>query len=147
MITSSAATSRLAHSFEVEDVCGIVRLNYGRRVVFHDGDAELAPGIRLHRAGGHSAGLQFVSVAIERGAVVVALNVSHFYENMEAGRPYTTSLHVGEMLEGFDLLRRVAVTPALIVPGHDPRVMERYPAPGPELEGIVVRLDVAPQAA
>jgi hypothetical protein len=30
-----------------------------------------------------------------------------------------------------------------IVPGHDPEVMRRYPAPWPELEGIV-RLDVAP---
>ena len=36
---------RLSHSFEVEDVCGIVRLNYARRVLFYDGDAELAPGI------------------------------------------------------------------------------------------------------
>jgi len=30
------------------------------------------------------------------------------------------------------------------VPGHDPEVMRRYPAPWPQLEGIVVRLDVAP---
>ena len=137
---------RLAHSFEVEDICGIVRLNYARRVVFYDGDAELTPGIRLHRAGGHSAGLQFVSVATGRGSVVLASDVSHFYENMESGRPFTTSFHVGEMLEGFDLLRRVAGSGELIVPGHDPRVMERYPAPGAELEGIVVRLDVAPRA-
>ena len=51
---------RLSHSFEVEDVCGIVRLNYARRVLFYGGDAELAPGITIHAAGGHSAGLQFV---------------------------------------------------------------------------------------
>ena len=107
---------------------------------------ELAPGIRLYRAGGHSAGLQFVSVATGRGSVVLASDVSHFYENMESRRPFTTSFHVGEMLEGFDLLRRVAGSGELIVPGHDPRVMERYPAPGAELEGIVVRLDVAPRA-
>ena len=36
---------RLSHSFEVEDVCGIVRLNYASRVMFYDGDAELAPGL------------------------------------------------------------------------------------------------------
>src|SRR3546814_5920291 len=63
---------RLAHSFEVEDVCGIVRLNYARRVAFYAGDATVAPGIRVHRAGGHSAGLQFVSVNTRRGWVVVA---------------------------------------------------------------------------
>ena len=38
---------RLSHSFEVEDVCGIVRLNYASRVLFYDGDAE--QGQRLHR--------------------------------------------------------------------------------------------------
>ena len=53
---------RLSHSFEVEDVCGIVRLNYAERVMFYDGDAELAPGITVHAVGGHSAGLQFVRV-------------------------------------------------------------------------------------
>jgi hypothetical protein len=32
----------------VEDVVGIVRLNYARRVNFYNGGAELAPGITLH---------------------------------------------------------------------------------------------------
>ena len=72
---------RLSHSFEVEDVCGIVRLNYARRVLFYAGDAELAPGITLHAAGGHSDGLQFVKVNTARGPVVLASDVSHFYEN------------------------------------------------------------------
>jgi hypothetical protein len=31
-----------------------------------------------------------------------------------------------------------------IVPGHDPLVRARYPAPSAELEGIAVRLDVEP---
>ena len=47
---------RLSHSFEVEDICGLVRLNYARRVMFYNGDAELAPGLTIHAAGGHSAG-------------------------------------------------------------------------------------------
>jgi hypothetical protein len=32
-----------------------------------------------------------------------------------------------------------------IIPGHDPLVMRRYPPPKPELEGLVVRLDVTPK--
>ena len=31
-------------------------------------------------------------------------------------------------------------------PHDDPLVLRRYPAPKPELEGIVVRLDVEPRA-
>ncbi|HEY4253711.1 MAG TPA: N-acyl homoserine lactonase family protein [Roseomonas sp.] len=137
---------QLRHSFEVEDVTGIIRMNYAGRVVFHEGVVEPWPGIRLHPTGGHSAGLQFVSVATARGTVVLASDVTHFYENMESGRPFTTAFHVGEMLEGFDRLRAVATSPAHIIPGHDPLVMQRYPAPSPALDGIVVRLDVAPRA-
>src|SRR6187551_3385839 len=133
---------RLAHSFEVEDIVGVVRLNYAKRVLFYNGGAELAPGITLHPVGGHSMGLQFVRVHTKRGWVVVASDVTHFYENLESRRPFVTSFHVGEMLDGFEALIAAAPTPAHIVPGHDPLVMARYPAPSPELEGIAVRLDV-----
>jgi glyoxylase-like metal-dependent hydrolase (beta-lactamase superfamily II) len=138
---------RLAHSFEVEDVVGMVRLNFARRVLFYNGGAELAPGITLHPVGGHSMGLQFVRVHTRRGWVVVASDTTHFYENMMTGRPFVTAFHVGEMLEAFDTLRASAPTPQHIVPGHDPLVMKFYPAPRPELAGIVVRLDVAPDDA
>lgn len=136
---------QLAHSFEVEDVCGIVRLNYAQRIVFHDGPADVAPGITLHAAGGHSAGLQFVRVNTARGWVVVASDVAHYYENLESRRPFTTAFHIGQMLDGFEALLALAPTPAHIVPGHDPLVMQRYPAPSRDLEGIAVRLDVMPK--
>jgi glyoxylase-like metal-dependent hydrolase (beta-lactamase superfamily II) len=134
----------LSNAFEVDDVCGIVRLNYAQRVTFHAGSKELAPGISLHAVGGHSAGMQFVRVHTKRGWVVVASDVTHFYENLESGRPFVIAFHVGKMLDGFAALLSAAPTPAHIVPGHDPLVMKRYPAPRPDLEGIAVRLDVAP---
>src|SRR5882724_3620529 len=118
---------RLAHSFEVEDVVGIVRLNFAKRVMFYNGDAELAPGISVHAVGGHSAGLQFVRVHTRRGWVVVASDTTHFYENMLSGRPFTTAFHVGKMLEGFDALRAAAPSLSHIIPGHDPLVMKFYP--------------------
>ena len=130
---------RLAHSFEVEDVVGIVRLNFAKRVMFYNGDAELAPGISVHAVGGHSAGLQFVRVHTRRGWVVVASDTTHFYENMLTGRPFTTAFHVGKMLEGFDALRAAAPSLSHIIPGHDPLVMKFYPPAGSNLEGEVVR--------
>jgi glyoxylase-like metal-dependent hydrolase (beta-lactamase superfamily II) len=135
----------LRHSFEVEDVVGIVRMNFAERVVFHNGDAELAPGLRVHAMGGHSMGLQCVTVNTARGTVVLASDVTHFYENMDSKRPFTTAFHIGEMLEGFDRLRALAPSPKHIVPGHDPAVMARYPAV-PGLDGIAVRLDMEPTA-
>jgi glyoxylase-like metal-dependent hydrolase (beta-lactamase superfamily II) len=135
--------AKLRHSFEVEDVVGMVRMNFAERVVFHNGDADLTPGIKIHACGGHSMGLQCVTVNTERGTVVLASDVTHFYENMESNRPFTTSFHVGEMLEGFDRLRALAPTPKHIIPGHDPQVMQRYPAV-PGLEGIAVQLHLEP---
>jgi glyoxylase-like metal-dependent hydrolase (beta-lactamase superfamily II) len=135
----------LARSFEVEDVVGIVRLNFAQRVRLYQGPAELAPGITLHPVGGHTPGMQFVRVHTSRGWVVLASDVTHYYENMETGRPFTAAFHIGDMIEAYEALRAQAPSPHHIIPGHDPLVMRQYPAPRPELEGIVVRLDAMPK--
>ena len=49
--------AQLRAPFEAEDVAHMVRRVFEERVLFHDGDAELAPGITLHRVGGHTPGL------------------------------------------------------------------------------------------
>lgn len=134
----------LAHPFECEDVVGIVRLNYAGRVRLYNGVVDLAPGISLHPAPGHSAGLQFVRVNTKRGPVVLASDVSHFYENMNDCRPFPISVSVAGALESFDLLKLAAPSPDHIVPGHDPLVMKYYKAPSSACEGVVVRLDEPP---
>jgi glyoxylase-like metal-dependent hydrolase (beta-lactamase superfamily II) len=135
---------RFSHGYEVEDVVGMVRLVFGDRVRFHAGSAELAPGISVHHIGGHTMGLQCVRVATARGWLVLASDCSHYYEHMESGRVFPTTFHVGDTIEGYDKLRALAESPGHIIPGHDPLVMKRYPAPSKELEGIAVRLDVTP---
>jgi len=134
----------LNHAFEVEDVVGLVRLNYAGRVRLHNGAVELYPGITLHPAPGHSAGLQFVCVNTRRGVVVLASDVTHFYENIEAYRPFPICVSVADAIESFDRVRSAAPSLRHIVPGHDPLVMRRYRAPSPELEGIAVCLHEAP---
>jgi glyoxylase-like metal-dependent hydrolase (beta-lactamase superfamily II) len=135
---------QLAHPYEPSDIAGMVMLNFEQRVRMHTGKVDLAPGISLHPVGGHTAGLQFVRVLTKRGWVVIASDASHYYENMDGGRPFTAAFHVGKMHEAFDALRAAADSRDHIVAGHDPLVMQLYPAPSPELEGMVVRLDVDP---
>ena len=130
--------------FDLEDTLMMVRHVYSEKAVFHEGDAELVPGLSLHRVGGHSAGLQIARIWTRRGWVVVASDASHLYANFEQRRPFPIVYNVAEMLEGFNLLYRLADSPEHIIPGHDPLVMKRYPAAKPELEGIVARLDVPP---
>jgi len=136
---------QLAHSYEVEDVVGMVRQVFRGRVLFHDGTGEIAPGVSLHRIGGHTPGVQSVRVHTRRGWVVLASDATHYYEHMDNGRVFTTMYNLGDALEGYDTLRRLADSPQHIIPGHDPLVMARYPAVSKELEGIAVRLDVAPR--
>ena len=128
-------------AFDVEDVVGMVRNTYAGRVRFHDGDDEIAPGVSLHYIGGHTMGLQVVRVATRRGNVVLASDASHFYANMEQGRPFPIVFNVAEMVEGYARLHALADSPAHIIPGHDPLVLERYPAPSAGLQGIAARLD------
>jgi glyoxylase-like metal-dependent hydrolase (beta-lactamase superfamily II) len=128
-------------AFEAEDVAGMVRRVYDGRVRFHDGDAEVMPGVSLHLIGGHTMGLQAVRVATRRGAVVLASDASHFYANMEQVRPFPIVWSVAEMVDGYRRLRQLAESPAHIIPGHDPLVLQRYPAPSAALQGIVARLD------
>ncbi len=136
--------AHLRAPFELEDVVRLVRLNYAGRAAIHAGTVELLPGITLHPAPGHSPGLQFVRVTTARGPVVLASDVSHFYENIEADRPFTIAVDVPAMLDSFDLVRAAAASPAHVIPGHDPLVVQRYPAASPELAGIAVRLDLPP---
>jgi glyoxylase-like metal-dependent hydrolase (beta-lactamase superfamily II) len=134
----------MRHAFEVEDVVGMVRSVYAGGVAFHDGDAEIAPGVSLHHIGGHTMGMQAVRVMTARGWVVLASDATHFYANMEQVRPFPIVYSVADMIEGYAKLLRLAESPEHVVPGHDPLVMEYYPAVAPELGGIAVRLDVTP---
>ena len=116
------------------------------RVAFHDGAAEIAPGMSVHHIGGHTNGLQCVRVMTRRGWLVLASDAAHLYAHMEQGRAFPTVYNVGDMLEGHKTLRQLASSSAAIIPGHDPLVMQRYPAARPDLEGIAVRLDADPVA-
>jgi len=135
----------LRHSFSPEDVAAMVRRLFAGRLEFHDGDQEIAPGISLHAIGGHTLGLQAMRVRTRRGWLVLAADAAHLYANIEQQRPYATVLDVGAMMDGHRRLQQLASSAAHIIPGHDPLVMSRYPAPRPELEGIAVRLDAEPR--
>jgi glyoxylase-like metal-dependent hydrolase (beta-lactamase superfamily II) len=135
--------STLRHPFEPDDVSAMVRKLFEGRVVFHNGASEIADGVSVHLVGGHSRGLQFVRVRTRRGWVVVASDASHYYANFEQCRPFSVVYDVGEMLDGYDAMKRLASSPGHIVPGHDPLVLQRYPAQ-PGCPADIVRLDAEP---
>ncbi|MGB6452325.1 MAG: N-acyl homoserine lactonase family protein [Steroidobacteraceae bacterium] len=138
------ATEFFSAAYEVDEVVAMVRNVYGGRVSFHDGDAEIAPGLTVHLVGGHTKGLQVVRVWTRLGWLVLASDASHYAANMDEARPFPVVADVTQMVDGWQRLRELATAPRYIVPGHDPSVMQRYRAPTQALEGIAVRLDAEP---
>ena len=134
------AEPAIAHAFEADHVAAMVRLVFARRVAFHDGADELAPGLSLHRVGGHTRGLQIVRVHTERGWMVLASDAAHYYENLADRRPFWILYDIGDYLAALDTALALADAPELVVPGHDPLVFERFPPASEALRGIVHRL-------
>jgi glyoxylase-like metal-dependent hydrolase (beta-lactamase superfamily II) len=144
-VTGRAMThKRLRHSFCLPDVVQMLTMIYGDRVLFHDGDQRLYPGINLHAVPGHSRGLQCLTVNTARGTVVVASDAAHYYESLKDEQLFMTHESLFNMVESYRKLRRLAPADDHIIPGHDPQVLKRYPAAREGLEDIVARLDIAP---
>jgi glyoxylase-like metal-dependent hydrolase (beta-lactamase superfamily II) len=140
--TGRAMTHSFARwPFEADDVCAMIRRLYSGRLMFHDGDSEIASGVTTHHVGGHTMGMQIVRVHTRRGFVVLASDASHYYENMEREIPYPIAFNLTEVLEGYRRAYALASSREHVIPGHDPLVLTRYPAARPELKGWIVRLD------
>lgn len=132
----------LRGAYEVEDVVEMVRAVYADRVVFHDGDAIIAPGVSLHRIGGHTDGLQMVRVETKRGPVVLTSDAAHFYANIKYQEPFPIIYNLADMADGWDRARRLAGSIDRIIPGHDPEVRRLYPAlAGSNGETVQLHLD------
>ena len=109
----------------MEDILVLVRYNYEGRLTFIDGEQEILPGIGVHKVGGHTAGMQIVTVQTKDGRAVVASDASHYYHNLEKNVPFLTLHDIPGMYYGFQRIRQLADKPELIIPGHDPLVQER----------------------
>jgi glyoxylase-like metal-dependent hydrolase (beta-lactamase superfamily II) len=128
--------------FSAEHVCEMVRNVYSGRVVFAEGDMEIAPGITVHKIGGHSRGLQAVRVMTSSGPVVLASDAAHYYETFELEKPFVIVADMEDMLKGYSAIKRLAGDARRVVPGHDPLVLKRYPPIISTSRGVVHRLDV-----
>ena len=124
--------------FSTEDLAHLAGARDCGRFRPVSGDAELLPGLSVHLVGGHTAGMQVVRLRTPAGHVVLASDASHFYENLAADRPAPILHSVPGVYAAFDRITGLADGADLIVPGHDPEVLERYPAVSARLSGRAV---------
>jgi glyoxylase-like metal-dependent hydrolase (beta-lactamase superfamily II) len=130
--------------YDAGDVQAMIAKLFAGRVVYHDGTAALAPGITLHRVGGHTRGLQVVRVHTQRGWVVLASDAAHFYANWLQRRPFPIVDNIAQYLDAFAVIESLASSSQHVIPGHDPLVLARYPAANAG-DANAVRLDLEPR--
>ena len=69
--------------------------------------------------------MQFVSLDTSRGRAVLTSDASHYYANMEEANVFNTFVDLVGVLRGHQRIRETASSPDLILPGHDPLVLQR----------------------
>jgi len=124
------------HLANVSALSRLPLLGAGARLRMLEGDGEILPGLRVHRVGGHTAGLQIVTVETARGTVVLTSDAAHFYRNVERRQPVQIITSLPDMMAAFDTIEALAGPTRLVVAGHDPDVAHRFTA----LEPGIVRL-------
>jgi glyoxylase-like metal-dependent hydrolase (beta-lactamase superfamily II) len=116
---------------ELDGVTAMVKLNTQGRVHLVDGDArEILPGVTVYTGGRHTFASQYVGVNTKAGCVVIASDNRYLYENLDKHVPIAQTLDAKSNLAAQDRMKRLATSPRLIVPGHDPEVFVRFPKPG-----------------
>jgi glyoxylase-like metal-dependent hydrolase (beta-lactamase superfamily II) len=134
-----ATRTQFAAHVEPAEVAGVERAVAEGRVRLTEGREEILEGVTALGVGGHSPGQQVTIVAVEDGVVALASDAVHFYEELELDRPFGVVADLAQMYEAYDLLKEMAATGAVVVPGHDPDVLRRHPAVA-DANGNAVRL-------
>jgi glyoxylase-like metal-dependent hydrolase (beta-lactamase superfamily II) len=123
-----AGRGQFAQHVEAAEVERIVEARGRGRVRTIGGRTDVAPGITAIDVGGHSPGQQIVLVETAGGLVVLAADAVHLYEEFDRDRPFAIVHSLPEMYEAYDVLRTLCrERGAVMVPGHDPLVMSRFP--------------------
>jgi glyoxylase-like metal-dependent hydrolase (beta-lactamase superfamily II) len=132
--------AQFAYATEVADIEHLQTLGAESRLSLVDGSYRLAPGIEIIELSGHTPGQLVVSVATDGGPVVLASDAMHYYEEVERDRPFAIVADLEGMYRSFDALREMQSQPGcVLVAGHDPAVMTRFPTLAGQ-EGFAVQI-------
>lgn len=122
------ARALFAHSAEPDDIEALRAARAAGRITFVAGHAQVRDGIELTEVGGHTPGQLVVQVSVADGTAVLASDALHYYEEADRDRPFAHVTDLPAMYRGFEMLRdRAAHSRTVLVAGHDPDVMRRFP--------------------
>lgn len=136
-----ASRRQFAPHAETSDVDYVTQAAAEGRVRVTEGTEEIFDGVQAISVGGHSPGQQVTVVNTGGGAVVLASDAVHLYEELESDRPFAVMHDLERMYAAYDLVRDLARSPgAVVVPGHDPDVFARHGGDGAEGNRVAVQI-------
>ena len=100
-----------------------------RLILVDDEAPEIVPGIGAFYVGGHTMCCQAFTVQTKQGLAVFPSDTVFTYENLEKNHPVGLTLDVVACYDVMERTRRIA---DIVVPPHDPVLLQRYP------DGVVV---------
>jgi len=127
--TSDAWQASNTHGgIDAEDVVELVRRNIAGQVSFVRGDDDTSlSGIVFGVGGKHTWQSQFVTVQTRAHTVVLASDNMYLYENLDTHTAISQTLDAASNLRTQERMKGLASEPALLIPGHDPAVFDRFP--------------------
>ena len=122
---------RMTRGMRWQDVEILLAAEKEGRLRLVRGEAELAPGISLWLSADHTPGHQFVTVQTLDGRVVIGGDETYLYYNNQMQTPTGSADDPAANLAAIRRMQRMAASPFLVLPGHDPLVGDFFPEVSP----------------
>jgi glyoxylase-like metal-dependent hydrolase (beta-lactamase superfamily II) len=124
-----------------EDLAVVERAQADGRLRTVRGAERVSDAIAVQPVGGHCPGELLVEVRAADRPLLLASDAAHFYEQLEHEWPFFAFTDLGEMRRALALINKLAADfGATVVPGHDARTREQFPALPGSAAGVAVVL-------
>lgn len=131
----------LAVATDVRDNAKILGLHRAGRVRLVGKRCSFRPGVELIELPGHAPGQLSLVVTEAERSVILSSDAVHTYEELERDRPFSIMSSMLDMYRSLAMIRDMLRVPGtVLVPGHDPEVMRRFPPLDPDNPGFAVRI-------
>lgn len=130
------------HSADDDGLGQLAQLVRDGRVDLFTGERRIAPGVTAIEVGGHTPGQTIVTVDTSEGAVVLASDAVHYYEELDDDLVFSSVADLVQMYDGFARIRAMRASGEVqhVVAGHDPATLDRFTAVQGELAGIAATI-------
>jgi len=105
-------------------ISDLKKLTKRGKVKLLNGNKKLFKDIGVVLTGGHSPGLQFVTIQTKDNKIVLASDVCHLYENLKQDTPSSIFVNLADSLNALETVK--SYPRDIIISGHAPEVLDKF---------------------